>query len=385
MALGCAPEDEGPSRDGVSTGHAVSPIEGGTVDDETTAVVGVRDGAKGTLCTGTLVAPNLVLTALHCVAETSQPTGGTELSYCEVTQVGATTSPDELAVTTATSIDQAPEHGVVGVLTTPEGESALCGRDLALLILASPLPPEEASPMTPRVDGSLEVGQLYSAFGFGGTEEAGAGLGVRRRRDGLSIACVGEACPDTSFVPEVAWNEWLGQNGICPGDSGGPAVDEAGQVIGVASRGAQGCSDPVYGSTIAWSGWLMEGAAYASGLGELPLPAWAEGATLDPAFVAPVGGLCASGADCYTGTCLKDDAGHYCSRPCDEAYTCPPAYVCVTQSGLCERAIRPADDGCSAAPGRPRAPSDGALLLWALTGVWAVRRRALLTRPGCTL
>ena len=53
--------------------QSMNPISGGYSDSEDTAVVGIVSLANNSLgiCSGTLIAPNVVLTAQHCVAPTS--------------------------------------------------------------------------------------------------------------------------------------------------------------------------------------------------------------------------------------------------------------------------------------------------------------------------
>jgi hypothetical protein len=63
----------------------------------------------------------------------------------------------------------------------------------------------------------------------------------------LRVACGPGACPpDVKVAPD----EWMGDRGPCPGDSGAAAVDEAGQLLGVVLRGRIDknghCVDPVF-------------------------------------------------------------------------------------------------------------------------------------------
>ena len=62
-ACGCALS----TIDGETTGSSASTIAGGEPAPEEWAVVGLLNGHGA--CSGTLIAPNLVLTAHHCVAD----------------------------------------------------------------------------------------------------------------------------------------------------------------------------------------------------------------------------------------------------------------------------------------------------------------------------
>jgi len=64
---------------------------------------------------------------------------------------------------------------------------------------------------------------------------------------------VAEACSSSTSVQS---NEWQGNEGTCTGDSGGPALDDAGRIIGVLARGPDNCSFAVYSGMYGWSSWL---------------------------------------------------------------------------------------------------------------------------------
>src|SRR5690606_5531232 len=71
---GCGDAPLGPERP--RFGQTAQPIIGGALDEDTSGVVGLaldlgRRGLAGH-CSGTLIAPNLVLTARHCVAFTEE-------------------------------------------------------------------------------------------------------------------------------------------------------------------------------------------------------------------------------------------------------------------------------------------------------------------------
>ncbi len=390
-AAGCGHEDA--PREQTLAG--TSAIKGGYLDDDDTAAVGIFDLQSGGQCSGSLIAPNLVLTARHCVSNTPQSV------QCGQAMPGNPHSASSFFVTTRDRFTNDPDayHAVIEVVPLPLdpaspdpliNEEDLCGRDQALLILADNIDPAEAIPYTPRVDSSLVAGEEYSAIGFGATNDSGSGSGSRRRRDNLFVDCVADQCP-SSYVKE---SEFIGDEGICSGDSGGPAVDKQNRVVGVTSRGSFGCDDPVYGHVFGWGEWIKETAIHAASLGGYEPPRWALGFSTDPAFQGPVGVACDPSV-CISNYCLVDQSGaEYCTAKCDADNPCPEGYECNAELELCQELVPepepppPADDGgagdgepatdedessCSASGARsPQAPL--ALLALAAVGVLLRRR-----------
>ncbi len=117
---------------------------------------------------------------------------------------------------------------------------------MALIVLAAPLDARLVAPIPPRLEASPRAEEDYSAVGYGATEGDGDDAGLRRRRDALRVLCVGGGC-SSGQVDEA---EWRGDHGVCNGDSGGPAIDRRGFVIGVTSRGPSGCEQPIYGGLV---------------------------------------------------------------------------------------------------------------------------------------
>ena len=68
----------GPPAPGEKVVRAAQAIQGGTVDQQDSAIVAILiDTSQGmSLCSGTLVGPNLVLSAHHCVADSSSTACG---------------------------------------------------------------------------------------------------------------------------------------------------------------------------------------------------------------------------------------------------------------------------------------------------------------------
>jgi hypothetical protein len=231
----------------LSRGQAA--IFGGSPAPDDAAVVAVVNFAGGQ-CSGSLIAPRLVMTARHCVADTA----GKELQVlCGQTKFQPPDSAGAIFVVPLPEISEDPgDYRAVSELRMPEGlGDDLCGTDVVLLRLKEPL--SGITPLPVRSDSPVRRGESYSAVGFGIDEALpDKPSGVRKRGEGYEVTCGGADCD----ANDVRDNEWVGDGGPCSGDSGGPALDADGQVIGVVSRGKSACSEPVFSDVASRAAWL---------------------------------------------------------------------------------------------------------------------------------
>jgi hypothetical protein len=339
-------------------------IMDGTVDQNHPAVVGivVKQGWSAGLCTGSLITPNLVLTARHCVAQTDA------VVKCSTSTFGSTHSASDFFITT--EYDR-PEEALATMNLSGTwyradqvfvpGDRYICGSDIALIRLKGDgIPASVTTPIIPRVDSTVADGEIYTAIGFGATSESGSGSGRRRILEQLAVRCVG-----TCFAAVVNnEREWQGDRGVCQGDSGGPAIDSYGRLIGGVSRGGEGCGSPVYADIAAWADWLKQHATAAAEAGGFRVPGWASGVPTgpdiggggaagsdggqsggsgaagaggsDPALAGP-GEACERSGDCESGVCVfEDPLTLYCSQRCSAENTaCPAGMTCDINKAAC--------------------------------------------------
>jgi hypothetical protein len=233
-----------------------------------------------------------VLTARHCVADTA----GEEVKViCDQTKFNPPDSAGAVFVVPLPTITDDPDdyRAVSQVLLPEDSGDDLCGSDEALLVLEEPL--SGITPLEPRIDRAVTPGERYSAVGYGIDDALpDKPSGERKRLNGLEVICQGDDCGDSS----IRGNEWSGSGGPCSGDSGGPALDEDGLVVGVVSRGKEHCTEPVFGDVSSRGPWLIESAiAVANETRQAP-PVWAPCSKTNP---CRNDGVDESGCSLHTG------------------------------------------------------------------------------------
>jgi V8-like Glu-specific endopeptidase len=273
-----------------------SPIVGGTLDTKTHGVVALAEPISQTnvavFCSGSLLAPNLVLTARHCIAQIGD--GTSESVDCRTTKFGAVRDVRSLYVSTEATpqTTKGTLYAVSQILQAPGGTN-VCGFDMALLILSKNVPGTAATPIDPALGIETKANENFSAVGFGlqdANDVQGTTAGTRMRFDGSQVYCVGTKCPADAGTTA---NEFVGASPVCSGDSGGPALNANGQVFGVTSRGDQACTYALYSNVASWADFIRSTAKTAATMGGYTPPAWVTG---DPGTPTGSGGTGAGGA-----------------------------------------------------------------------------------------
>lgn len=393
-------------------GSSSQAIQGGATTTDHPYAVGLSIGFQG-ICSGALIAPNLVLTARHCVANSP------ESINCATSRFGALTAGENgIYATTAPTLAGAGRNFVRSSKIFTPTDTKVCGNDIALVVLSSNInnvPLVDPLLNTSRLTAHANLfGRKYTAIGYGLTNATGSpdDSGTRRILQDISVACVPNDsksfldCNKISGASSIiGQTEFIGGDGTCQGDSGSSAYEQtefaAGRrlSLGVLSRGGadgNNCVGAVYSRADAWADLILQAATYAQQQGGYPKPAWLEnpdrGSNPTPSPTptpstgsVDLGGDCTADTQCKSNVCAALSASDplVCSQTCDDASPCADGYTC--QSGYCFAgsggdvvATSTTSGGCALAPVAPaerRRGGDLFALFTALAGLVVARNR----------
>jgi hypothetical protein len=308
-------------------GPGPAPILGGTPTTvgQFPTVVAIEVGQG--LCTGTLVTPDWILTAAHCVTP----------SVVGLTTQAAVTASVKVHFNTV-NINTTPGMVVGASDTIPDpmfNINNLGSHDSGLIKLSTPVTTLKPVPVN-FIAANAPVGVMVTMVGFGATAVGGGGqVGVEMTVQQTSIGCTAGEGTDANLL---CFSQ-VGGKGKCEGDSGGPSFAMInGQMteVGITSFGDQNCSQ--FGADTRTD---AEMAFILLHIPELQCQTDSDCAMGHECFehrciVTPfdpmgLGSTCMTGTDCDSGQCAQGDGGSKCSMVCTttDATSCPSGFDCI--------------------------------------------------------
>jgi hypothetical protein len=262
------------------------------------------------VCSGTVIAPQAVLTAAHCVMGEMLP---------------------EVAI--GDTLAGAVRHASLAALVDPDFDPTSLDHDLAIVIVEPTL---GVAPLPYATTLDAPPGSTIRVVGYGWT--VANDPSPAERRTGTSVV---DSIDDLRLVSHAAPSQ------ACEGDSGGPAL-VGNELVGVASSGDPSCTQFARHTRVDVKADFIADVLARSAVG-----------------AAGPGERCWYDANCAAGACLPaldEPRWSFCAPACDDG--CPDGLACIDDrcrhaapSPGAEGAPCASDTDC--AGGMCRAPDDG--------------------------
>lgn len=296
-----------PDSEEVEFGVLEQPISGGAIDEEQVwpgvLLLETQVAAQATqMCTGTLVAPNLVISALHCVAPLRDsnfecnPDGTVTQLSPGAGELGAPVAAEEVKIRVGldAAVTDVAAKGRVLVTTSSLN---ICNNDLALVLLDREL---DLPVSRLRLDDALSLGEPLTIVGYGTNAVSGDPV-TRRFVEKIRVSDLGSDVTGNTSTGAPPRTFVVGPS-ACKGDSGGPAFSKTAEgapvVVGVDSIIVGACGSTT--SRAIFTRLAPFKKIILNAFEQAGYPAWEEGQIEPgkyPEPVIPDGGLAEAGVD----------------------------------------------------------------------------------------
>jgi hypothetical protein len=311
-------------------------IEGKPSGEDQNHTVFIRTLPNG-IATGVLIAPNLVLTALH-VATIYDVSASSFVCVPgkQVIDVYSARPPESLLIFPGNKFpgpNAQPPAAVKKVIPLPTVD--ICKGDLAFLLLDKDLPDLPIAPM--RLDGPPLANEDVFAVGWGAFNTDGSFPKTRQTRDGIKVLATGPGQyqrPGGLTIYELYEGHAVTSPGTCLGDSGSGMFSQQGALLGILSSGDSDDPNSVptkdepvkfcETSTVFYTRLDVFKDKILDVFKETGHRPWLEGKKRPGVF----GDVCAAEDECDQGPCVSG----VCSRSC-EAEPCPEGFDCAGDAG----------------------------------------------------